>query len=389
MADEEDCDDSSGDGHIRIAHEGTEARIANTAKADVKYDDFAEEFPTELAPMTMSSAPAGPPQHASLQLSSALKVNDYDDRYLAHGSVSCTKRLEHAPPSEPMRPPGLQVVDSMESSPLVSASNQDVATAAFPVQSFLNGETSRTFRSPPRSTDSTRQSTTEDSKQDDGAPNPTGADTGSHGSTRVAAESDLYIVDAQLAPEKGTIRVANAEYVVTKWYQRPLYRRIFACGVVGAVAVLVVGLVVRPTSAASTSSTMLPTPAPTALTPEIIACNFLSLSNVTKCRSTFIFSSDSQADSTTSSTIPSEIGLLTQLTSLSFYNNSLASTIPSEIGLLTRLTELSFYDNALTSTIPSEIGLLTQLMKLDFGGNFFERGPHDGIRLRGGWHAHG
>jgi Leucine-rich repeat (LRR) protein len=41
------------------------------------------------------------------------------------------------------------------------------------------------------------------------------------------------------------------------------------------------------------------------------------------------------------STIPSEIGLLTQLELLSFFNNSLTSTIPSEILRLTQLTSLT------------------------------------------------
>ena len=71
------------------------------------------------------------------------------------------------------------------------------------------------------------------------------------------------------------------------------------------------------------------------------------------------------------STIPSEIGLLTQLTYLSLNSNVLTSTIPTEIGLLTQLTlldvfrkeyiPLDFISNNLTSAIPSETGLVTQL----------------------------
>jgi hypothetical protein len=104
---------------------------------------------------------------------------------------------------------------------------------------------------------------------------------------------------------------------------------------------------------------------PTSLTPELIACNFLSIPNTTKCRSTVEF----YEGATTGSTIPSEIGLLTQLTSLSFSSNSLTSTIPSEVGLLTQLTHLSFFNNSLSSTIPSEIGLMTQLTELSFNYN--------------------
>jgi Leucine-rich repeat (LRR) protein len=74
----------------------------------------------------------------------------------------------------------------------------------------------------------------------------------------------------------------------------------------------------------------------------------------------------------TGSTIPSEIGLLTQLMFLSFSDNSLTSTIPSEIGLLTKLKRLTFSFNQLTSTIPNEIGLLTQLTVLSFRSNWLE-----------------
>ncbi|KAI2505059.1 hypothetical protein MHU86_9415 [Fragilaria crotonensis] len=127
-------------------------------------------------------------------------------------------------------------------------------------------------------------------------------------------------------------------------------------------------------------STAFPTQAPTSrrptttsnpistLTPFGIACNFLSIPDVTTCRSTFVFDSDNGV-TTTGSTIPSEIGLLTQLTYLDVEGNSLSSTIPSEIGLLTQLTKLDISRNALTSTIPSEIGLLTLLTELDFSNN--------------------
>ena len=99
-----------------------------------------------------------------------------------------------------------------------------------------------------------------------------------------------------------------------------------------------------------------------------MACNFLSIPNLTTCLSTLAFSY-SFLNRPTGSTIPSEIGLLTQMTSLRFFDVSLTSTIPSEIGLLTQLVYLDFVENALTSSIPSEIGLLTQLAYLDFSEN--------------------
>ena len=105
-------------------------------------------------------------------------------------------------------------------------------------------------------------------------------------------------------------------------------------------------------------------PEPTTVSPEQIACNFLLISDVTKCRSTTFF-----AGYTTGSTIPSEIGELTQLAHLSLTSDALTGTIPSEIGLLTQLTWLDFSDNSLTGTLPNEIGLLTQLMWLTVDSN--------------------
>jgi hypothetical protein len=191
--------------------------------------------------------------------------------------------------------------------------------------------------------------------------------------------------------------------VRTKCYQRPVYRWIslgsILFGLAGAIALLVV-LVIRPQSAASSSSLAPSTPVattaaptkpdpsaaprtpvpitgapasapisspmsePTSSTPEQIACNFLSIPNVTKCRSTVDY-----YGSPTGPKIPSEIGLLTQLTFLTLRGKSLTSTIPSEIGLLTQLKVLHLYSNSLTSTIPSEIGLLSQLMDLSFYDN--------------------
>ena len=70
-----------------------------------------------------------------------------------------------------------------------------------------------------------------------------------------------------------------------------------------------------------------------------------------------------------SGTIPYEIGKLTQLYSLNLYQNSLRRTIPAKIGLLTQLTYLDLDDNALTGTIPSEFGMLTQLTYLGLHSN--------------------
>ena len=137
-----------------------------------------------------------------------------------------------------------------------------------------------------------------------------------------------------------------------KWHKRPLYRWIFVglalfvCIIVGTV----VGLVIRQSS--------------TPKAPKQIACDFLSIPDLTTCQSTLDFSRDRYG-----STIPSEIGLLTQLTFLSIYDNELKGTIPSEVGLLTQLMALVFNNNELVGTIPSEVGLLTQLTYLAIKDN--------------------
>eukprot|EP00978_Attheya_sp_CCMP212_P010881 scaffold26486_cov26-Attheya_sp.AAC.1 len=68
-------------------------------------------------------------------------------------------------------------------------------------------------------------------------------------------------------------------------------------------------------------------------------------------------------------TLPSDIGLLTNLEKLDFSNNQVSGTIPIQIGLLTNLESLFFNNNQLTGPIPTQIGLLTNLEVLDFGFN--------------------
>ncbi|KAI2496251.1 hypothetical protein MHU86_18255 [Fragilaria crotonensis] len=222
----------------------------------IQESDFAEEFSSDLPSTAMlSSAPSGSSPYASLSSPSAAKV---DDRDVAHGAgrVGDTKKLEHAPPTDPrMQLPaaGFGMVDSMGRPPVVYASNSDVGPGAFPVRSGRNTATRRTVRSPIRSYDSPREFTNEESKQDDGVRNSAVAGIG------------VYAVEAQRVPdgsEDGTVLVAEAQYVRTKWYQR---RWIFvglallACGFAAAVVVMVVLLVRQPSAAASSSLTPPPT----------------------------------------------------------------------------------------------------------------------------------
>lgn len=70
-----------------------------------------------------------------------------------------------------------------------------------------------------------------------------------------------------------------------------------------------------------------------------------------------------------SGTIPTELGLLTELTRLGLNTNQLTGTIPSELGLLSQLRLLFLSDNRITGTIPTELGLLSELTQLGFGDN--------------------
>jgi len=72
-------------------------------------------------------------------------------------------------------------------------------------------------------------------------------------------------------------------------------------------------------------------------------------------------------------TIPTEIGRLSSLSSMSLFINSLTGTIPTEIGRLSSLRTMYVYSNRLTGTIPTEIGHLSSLLL-----TFLDRNSLDG-----------
>ena len=68
--------------------------------------------------------------------------------------------------------------------------------------------------------------------------------------------------------------------------------------------------------------------------------------------------------------IPTELGLLTKLYSLSFENNNHTGPIPSELGLLTKIGKLHLGNNSLTGAIPETLAPLYQdLYHFDVHGN--------------------
>jgi Leucine-rich repeat (LRR) protein len=130
-------------------------------------------------------------------------------------------------------------------------------------------------------------------------------------------------------------------------------------------------------SPTSTESPSVPTPA---LTPEQIACNFLQLTSLAECRATAripfcgfeylnVRCGFGNYSPNGARTIPSEIGLLTQLTELVLSTFQLTGTIPSTLSDLTKLNFLSLIGNKLNGTIPSSLSRLSQLQQLDFSDN--------------------
>ena len=67
--------------------------------------------------------------------------------------------------------------------------------------------------------------------------------------------------------------------------------------------------------------------------------------------------------------IPTELGRLSNLTNLNLANNDLTGPIPTELGELVSLTWLSLSSNSLTGPIPTELGELVSLTALNLGGN--------------------
>ena len=67
--------------------------------------------------------------------------------------------------------------------------------------------------------------------------------------------------------------------------------------------------------------------------------------------------------------IPSELGSLANLRSLSLRDNQLTGGIPAELGNLTNLVHLWLDGNQLTGEIPAELDRLTNLTVLSLSGN--------------------
>lgn len=70
-----------------------------------------------------------------------------------------------------------------------------------------------------------------------------------------------------------------------------------------------------------------------------------------------------------SGTIPSELGMLSQLTSFNMEYNKISGNIPSHLGMLSQLRTFDMSYNQLSGQIPSELGKLDQLVDLTLSHN--------------------
>ena len=74
-------------------------------------------------------------------------------------------------------------------------------------------------------------------------------------------------------------------------------------------------------------------------------------------------------DNNLSGSVPSEIGTMANLASLSLSDNALDGSIPSEVGALQNMEQMWIYGNFLTGDIPSEIGQMAKLQILQVEDN--------------------
>ena len=78
-------------------------------------------------------------------------------------------------------------------------------------------------------------------------------------------------------------------------------------------------------------------------------------------------------------TIPTELGLLSNLEILGLAKSHLTGTIPTEVGLLSNLEWLGLDSNQLTGTVPTGLAslpLVSKLQSLFFQCSFFTMGSH-------------
>lgn len=77
--------------------------------------------------------------------------------------------------------------------------------------------------------------------------------------------------------------------------------------------------------------------------------------------------------------VPSELGLLTSMSTFFFYQNSFTGTIPTELCAFSAIDQFFIPYNHLTGSIPECLYSLTTLEQLDLGGNNITGSISDGL----------
>jgi Leucine-rich repeat (LRR) protein len=84
-------------------------------------------------------------------------------------------------------------------------------------------------------------------------------------------------------------------------------------------------------------------------------------------------------DNKITGTIPTQLGLLTELASISLTNATLRGKIPTELGMLSGLRRLWLYSNELTGSVPAELNQLSALEVLQVHNNSLTGAMPQGI----------
>lgn len=91
-----------------------------------------------------------------------------------------------------------------------------------------------------------------------------------------------------------------------------------------------------------------------------VACDWIEVDDLNACQET----ASSSVNTFTAGSIPTQVGMLTKLISITVQSTGKEGTLPSELGMLTKLTSLTLHNAEMIGSIPAEFGLLTELTRL-------------------------
>ena len=247
--------------------------------------------------------------------------------------------------------------------------SSDSSPGAFPIQSLRSSHGAHDTR-PPAAPTPPELFTLDEEEYREEVVAPAAETEGNLDSDRNDVENTRDTVEAYALGEPVYAEILNERS--RKWRERPLGRAISVASCLFLVVGVVVLVMYLTKSIGGTSDATpppsTPTPPSPPVTPEEIACIFIGQPSLSGCRNKISFDR-SDGDIANGTTIPGEIGLLTQLTRLCLDDNELSGSIPSSISQLIRLNYLSFIDNKLTGSIPPSLSTMTSLTQLNFDSN--------------------